>query len=248
MTPPNEDIIRKIVSLLKLADPNSGATANEARVAMRKALELKTKYQIEQAAIDKAHIADAKGSMPTNFNVKHVVVELARKYKNHYDDNVSAILKECFAVDVIWGNGARQGYPWTYIIVGDELDMRIAQSILPVLLDTFHRSILDYFKRAGLKWKCSIARAYADGVTRGYVEGSEEGQSAARAAAKRKDADAFAIVLVDKDNAVCAYVEKTFKIKKCATRNRGWDPECGPAQAAGIADGRNMTLVPKLNA
>lgn len=235
--------IKRIVDLLALADPGSGATAEEAKAAMKKAQELRTKFAIAEEAIFQAQVSRAEGALPRSYNIKHERYTTGRKYKYMYDAHVSAIIQKCFGVKNIWTT--TNGYI-TYMLVGDEIDLKIALTVLPILLEQVNDAINGYFKSINQRWVIAVARAFADGLVVGYCEGSEEGKNAARKSALRKDADAYSIVLVDKDNAMCAYMEKNWKLTYPKRRGHGEADDNGHATNAGLVHGRTMSVMPKL--
>lgn len=240
-----DSIIAKVKKLLALADPSRGATPAEAAAAMAKAQQIITEY-----GIDQARLAAERGEKP-QFTIHQETVSMHRAQRYDFENNIASILKKCFQVDIIWTRvyekyttGKKAGEFFAshaYIIIGDVGDVALAKMAIPILIDAMLKGVRTLLKSRGEKWTATVGRSFYDGLTVGYVEGSEQGKAKARAGVRREDADAYALVVVDKADAIVSYTKKAFPDLKFhkSHSNRGFDHE---AYGEGFRKGSSLDL------
>jgi len=236
------DILRKVVKLLALANPKNGATPAEMQTAMAKAQELMTEHGIGMADVDVATAERELGASPEQFNMTREDVTMPYRDRYDFDLNVGRILKKCFGVRIVFTSKfvPDQDTRFAYSILGDEFDVKVAVATLPILHAAMRSGIRAYLKELGQKWTAAVGRPYYDGLEQGYCSGSEQGRARACAQAKKKDTDAYAIVLVDKKEAVCKFVEKEYPTLR--NIRSGHSHQNNSAYTRGYTDGKSMDL------
>lgn len=231
-----DPIISKIIKLLEMADPSRGATESERKTATKMAFKLMTEHGIDKAKVDKQRNAEYQG-------ISHRIVIMHRVQRHDFDLNIAHILINCFHAKVIFSqrfSTKLNKLSFCYIIIGDELQLALCELAIPIFVKVMRGGISRILKERGTKWTADVGRAYYDGVTVGYIEQSQEGKAAAIAAAKRENADAFAIVLVDRADAIVKYAEKEFPSKDVAVRN--YKASDIAAFARGVEDGKKVVI------
>lgn len=204
-------LVNKIRGLFRLADPTRGASPEEAKTALAKAQELMTKHGIEMATVGD-HDDQGFNKPSEGFKFGKETFNTGRQ-RYEQDRYIYWILERCFGVKCYfstYGERSSTG-SWvsrhSYILVGEELDREVAKLVIAFLHPTMRRSYLDFCKVSGRKFSVADAHAHYRGIQEGYLTASEQGQALARSRVKKADADAYALVLVDKNNALMAYVE-----------------------------------------
>lgn len=249
MNTTQEAILDKVVSLLAQT-VERGATLAEQQAAMRHIKKLMTEHGIDENAVMAAQVLKEGAKGPCQFAIRHDYYVCARARKYDYDNNVCMILKECFNVQILWSTHTHpevKGWCHAYLVIGDELDVAIAKAVIPLLLEAMrggvNRLLKELSAREGreVKWTATVGRSYYDGVTCGYIEGSEAGAKAARATRLKNDSDAYALVLVDKAGAITAYKENTFKITPARNAPTRYSHD-DQAFARGFQDGKNLDV------
>jgi hypothetical protein len=223
----SNSLINKIRALFRLADPKRGATPEEAKTALAKAQELMTRHGIQMASVGNA---DEQNQQPS-WDFKKETYQTGRQ-RYEQDRYIYWILEKCFGVKVYFSSYSeyvdvpprKSKYGNTsfrstktyvkrhaFVLVGDAMDVEVAKMAIDFLHPTMRRSYLDFCKATGTKFNVRDAHTHYQGIMDGYVKASDQGQELARAQAKKKDADAYSIVLVDKQNALAAFVKKNVK-------------------------------------
>jgi hypothetical protein len=237
MTPKvDSKLIEKIRNLLKLADTSRGATPAEAAAAMAKAQQLITKNKIDLMLLEETP------EEHQDFGISHEYVVMDRTQRYDYDSNIARILNECFGVKVLWAvqfaNGKRCH---CYLLIGQPQDIALARMAIPIFRDALYRGVMRYLRERGEKWTAFVAHGFYLGIELGYVQGSEQGRARAMAQMKKHDADRFAIVLVNKDNAIAKYSEEVFKPKKIKSPKKP-RPISNAAFARGYEEGKQLDV------
>lgn len=217
-------LINKIRGLFRLADPSRGATPEEAKLALAKAQELMTKHGIEMATVGDAD--DQEHNKPSEgFKFAKETFRTGRQ-RYEQDRYIYWILEKCFGVKCYFSTYSERSKTgsWvtrhSYILVGEELDREVAKMVIAYLHPTMRRSYLDFVKASGRRFNVADAHAHYRGIQDGYLTASDQGQALARSRAKKADADAYALALVDKENALVAFVETIMTNVKKGKRTR----------------------------
>lgn len=217
----NDALLNKIKALLRLADPKRGASEAEAQLALSKAQELMTLHGIEQV-----HLGfDDEEVAKQNFNFEKQTFKTGRQ-RYEQDAYIWRIIEQCFGVKMLQSSyseyvktkrhyGAYKSRQ-AWIILGTPLEVEIAKAVIEYLHPTMRRSCRDYIKRTGKQWSANIAYSHYAGITSGYITASEEGQKLARGQATKKDADAYALVLVSKKDALAKFTKELYPNTKYA--------------------------------
>jgi hypothetical protein len=214
------DIIEKIRSLFKMADPANGATANEMEVALRKARELMTRHGIEQMQVGEAREADT---------INKVSINTGRK-KRDEDRWIPAVIHQVFDVKVVYSAqwdanvGARGGYRHVYIFIGEQLDIEAARVALPLVYEAMKNGLNVHLRLTGKKWNTTTANSFFRGVADGFINESTHGRQAAMRRFKKEEQDRFAIVLADKKKRIQQWADENMDLRTTRSRSRaGYD-------------------------
>ncbi len=237
MTTANIDskLIERIRNLLKLADTSRGATPAEAAAAMAKAQQLITKHKIDLMLLEETP------EERQTFNISHEYIVLDRTQRYDYDNNIARILIECFGVKVLWTKQWANGKMChCYLLIGEPQDIALARMAIPIFRDALYRGVMRYLRERGEKWTAFVAHGFYLGVERGYVQGSEQGRARAMNQMKKHDADRFAIVLANKDDALVRYMEEVLKPAK-AKKAKAKDVDAS-AYHRGYAEGKSLDV------
>jgi hypothetical protein len=209
-------IIEKIRNLFKMADPASGATANEMEVALRKARELMTRHGIEQMQVGEAREAET---------VSKVSVNTGRK-KRDEDRWIPAVIHQVFDVKVVYSAqwdmnvGRSGGYRHVYIFVGESLDIEAARMALPLVYDAMKNGLNHHLKMTGKAWNTTTANSFFRGVADGFINESTHGRQAAMRRFKKEEQDRFAIVIADKKKRIQDWVDQNMDLRQTKSRSR----------------------------
>lgn len=227
------DVLDKIQKLLNLAA--RGGTEAEAQAAFAAASKPMTKYGIERQQVE-LH-ADSK-EKKTSEAVQETKLEKKWKTERPAHRSVRRVLRTCFKVEVLkirdWD--AKFGWGIRYDLIGTREDCQFAAYAFDFLNSTFQRLYYDYAREAGIKeLRPKIYQAYFYGLQVGFCNAWQEAQ---RAQIKEQKAESYAIVLVNKDKAVDAFVGAMPNIRRVADR-RSYD---GAAFVAGEAKGRTLKV------
>jgi hypothetical protein len=210
------NIIEKIRNLFKMADPSSGATANEMEVALRKARELMTRHGIEQMQVGEAREAET---------INKVSVNTGRK-KRDEDRWIPAVIHQVFDVKVVysaqWDStvGRSGGYRHVYIFVGESLDIEAARMALPLVYDAMKNGLNTHLKMTGKSWNTTTANSFFRGVADGFINESTHGRQAAMRRFKKEEQDRFAIVIADKKKRIKDWVDQNMDLRSSRSRSR----------------------------
>lgn len=236
----DNSLINKIRALFRLADPKRGATPEEAKTALAKAQELMTRHGIQMASVGNA---EEKNQQPS-WDFKKETYQTGRQ-RYEQDRYIYWILEKCFGVKVYfssYGEYVKNKYVkrHAFVLVGDVMDVEVAKMAIDFLHPTMRRSYLDFCKATGTKFNVADAHTHYQGIMDGYVKASDQGQELARTQAKKKDADAYSIVLVDKKNALAAYVKKNVS-STSGTRARSTNGSAA-AYESGYRTGKSLDI------
>lgn len=192
-----EKLIKKIRALLAKADISRGATPGEASSALAKAQELMTAHGLDAVEVETGERL---------YDIDHEAVVTDSEVMRDYDLALSHVLMACFGVRVLFGRARfdRKSYH-SLILVGEALDRELAKIAIPILARAMDSHPDNY--------DLERCRSFYAGLEHGYVHASEQGRLRAQAIASRASVERFALVLVDKENAISAYMDATFKLK-----------------------------------
>lgn len=252
-----EKLLEKIRALFRLADKARGASPAEAELAMEKALLLMTKHGIDKIEVEQKG-AEAKEAR--SFNVNQYYFRTGRQ--RHADDAfIATILRECFNVRIIWSsyNEVVDGWyenPWTkekeprkrikerltYIIVGEPEDIEVAKIVIEELHSIMWHLYRAYLKDEGLPHKNFVFQSYFNGIQDGFIKAAERGKQQAMNAASPNSANQYAIVLVDKAQAIRAYVKAHIPTKPSSSRKGGKADFCPGSYERGVKDGGTIRV------
>lgn len=240
----SDKLILRIVKLLSLADPSKGATPAEAASAFAKAQELITLNGLELADIRSAQELMTGAQSASSFDIGEDLIKSGRVQRYDYETNVARILMRCFGVRIIWCKELDNGRSrHAYIIVGERLDRALARAAYPILCEAMIGGVRRLLREelGGAKWTAEIGRNYYDGLEHGYCTASKDGKARVMARAKKENAEAYAIVLVDKDRAISLYYEKSHPDLRTIKQRRDYEAN-GQAFVSGMKAGEEIDL------
>jgi hypothetical protein len=96
----------------------------------------------------------------------------------------------------------------SYLLVGEQMDCDVAKMIVEELHPMMRQSFARYLKENGFKWNAVLCHSFYEGIEDGYIQANERGRDSAMREAGKEKADKYAIVLVDKDKAINAFVKE----------------------------------------
>tara|TARA_R110000868_G_scaffold73521_1_gene213155 strand:- start:1933 stop:2649 length:717 start_codon:yes stop_codon:yes gene_type:complete len=232
------DIIEKVQKLLRMADETRGASQQERETAMRKAQELITRHGLEMA-----QMRVDEGRTEVKVGRDDVVTD---RPQYDYDTYVAKILKKCFKVHVVWStyyanNGKKR---LKICLVGTPEDTMMAREAMPTFVSAMKDGLSFYLSSRGVKWNSADANGFYRGVADGYIKASEEGQQRAYASATKDNVDAYAVVLVDTQKAITAFVANEWSNLRTTTQRRG---HSNAAYGAGVVVGAGVSTRRKLS-
>lgn len=198
----NEKILDKIRKLLKLGNDERG-NPEESKAALAKAQELLTAHGIEMASIN---LDDPKAH---SWKIESDALDTGRRWFIQ-DEAVLKIMKSVFGVKT-YRSWSPKGYNPGFI--GERLDIELCKMSYNFFYREMTSGFNQWLKTHGRKWNAADSRGFCFGLADGFINASDSAKQYTRAKAKRADADAFAIVLVDKDNAICMYAEKEMNLR-----------------------------------
>lgn len=206
--------IEKIKKLLALA--NAAGTPAEAEAAFGRAAEMMTKYGIEQAHIQATQTKEerAKSMEMTRSDTSD---RATRTKRPHYEP-IASILRECFNVEVVSMRSHRLvDGEWTWlhfsIILGEKSDVEFASYAYTVLEQTFSRLLSEYHRaNPSIKRSPRVYIPFFQGLAVGFIRAYEEAQAREAAQHAKEDVQSYALVLVDKREAVEAFTKQTFPL------------------------------------
>jgi len=239
-TTPNENLTKKIRDLLRMADPANGATQNEMEVAMSKAKELMTRHGIESMDLGEA--------TERPVGVTEEKINTGRK-KRDEDRWIPTVLKKVFEVEVlysaVWDSsvGRFGGYRHAYILIGAPQDVEMARLVLPMIYDAMRLGLNRHLRETGRSWNTHTANSFFRGVADGFIKSSVHGHQAAMRQFKKEEQDRFAIVLVNKKEAIAAHLSGMKLVTKKSRSRAGHDER---AHSAGFQVGSSIDATTKL--
>lgn len=232
--PIQPDIVEKIEKLMNLA--GRAGTEGEAKAAFAAASKLMTKYGIEQHQLTgRTDFSKGGGVQAPKF--ERVDIDVT-KYDTErpYHLFIRRILRHCFCVTVMKMTVFRAGRNGAnYYMLGTREDCLFAGYAFDALSGIFKNLLSRYVKEHGLVKNRAVSNGYWQGLETGFCQAWDE---AKRAEIKAQNADAFAIVLVDKSKALTLYVNALPGIRHVKT-HRSMD---GHAYQQGVRDGRNISI------
>jgi hypothetical protein len=115
-----------------------------------------------------------------------------------------------------------------YLLVGEQSDIDVSVMIIEELHPMMRSFLNGYLKENKIKWNAVVCHSFFEGITDGYIAANERGREEAMKEAGKKKADAYSIVLVDKDKAINLFVQKNIKTVPyrgiSGSREGGHDP------------------------
>jgi len=166
-------ILDKISKLLRLADRTRGATEHEAKVALAKAHELMTRYNINTASI-RVDAENGNNGANSNPSVNTTKVNLPKSL-NPADLLILSLLQNYFNVRVIlsptWKNTPVD-------IIGMPLDVEYAVYVFHFLRETFFRCWNEFKRTTVCPDRKSYYRGLHDGLKEAIITAKKNAQSA----------------------------------------------------------------------
>ena len=230
----HDEILDKIRKLLRLADQSRGATEHEAKIALAKAHELMTRYNIDSAMLRMEREAAGGG---TGFTVNSSKVELP-KTLNPADMLILSLLQSHFNVRVILLHGIKET---PVDIIGTPTEVEYAVFVFHFLRETFFRC-WNVFKRLTLKpERKSYYRGLHDGLKAELDTAKHRAENAYTADQRGK----YELMIVDAKALIDRHVaEKYGKLRTRRQQNRRVDSEsyvAGKTKGATIRINRPLT-------
>lgn len=206
-----ESVMDKVQKLL--AKANGTDNQAEAEAFFAKAAQLMTQHGIEQHELKSA---EEKAAGP---KVEEVSMEGAWSTERPSHLYVRQILRACFNVTVLkykkWG--ADGGKVNTYTVIGERADCEFAIYAFMSLEHTFNRLWRARLRQFGAeRLPRSERNGYFDGLRLGFIHAWRKAREAEM---QRMNAQSYAIVLVDKDKAVDAFLS-TMRVRNVAVRRK----------------------------
>lgn len=236
------EILAKVRKLLALADTSRGSTEHEARMALGKAQELMARYGIAQVE------AECDDFTKPNYHFQSRYFRTGRQ-KYEHESYAGMICEECFGVKVYhssyreWSEKAKAYKKrHSYFLVGEEMEIEVAILVLELLHSAMRKGYAAWLRTRGEKFSAKTAYSYYAGVAMGYIQASEQGKALAMRQASKESADKYALVLVQKKDALEDWVKDNCNITDAAKREREWDQR---AYVAGHVDGARLDLLPE---
>ena len=224
---PQSDILDKIRKLLRLADLSRGATENEAKVALSKAQELMTRYNI-----DSALLRQEAGESQSGIDITKGLYELPKSL-NPADMLILSILQSHFNVRII----LMRGHGKTPIdIIGTPADVDFAIFALSYLRQTFFRCWNEFKKTAANPDRASYYRGLRDGLHAELTAARERAERSYAADAQQS----YALAVVDRDAAIARFVEDSYG--KVTTRRARRSRLDSRSYTAGQSKGRTIQI------
>lgn len=223
------EVLDKLHSILKLAE-NAG-TRGEAEAAWAALGRMLTKHGIELHQV-REHARKDDKSIAWDFTR----VQIPKMWRTERPSHrwVNAIIVECFNVQIV---RVKNQLGITYVMLGEATDCAMAMYAFDFLAETFLRLYNRWKDGMGYAHKRLRRDSYFAGLYTGFIGVWREAQAAQM---REQNADAYALVLVDKQNALTRYLHDEFKdLKERKTRDREWDDE---ASAAGYHEGRRLKI------
>jgi hypothetical protein len=211
---PTDAIIEKIRKCLSLAN-GLNATQGEMENAMAKAKEIAMRHSIDIASIS---MEQPESNLGIEIE-KDEMLKIRSQYSQPYHRWIFIVLQKCFDVRVIYNRFS--DYGGTRIVkitlIGEATDVLIAREIFPWLEKTFPK-ILSTAVREGRLTYCA---AHTNGCYMGIANGLIAANKREKEKLVKEDANAYAMVLVKKDDLIKAAVEEAFpKLKTQKSRQR----------------------------
>lgn len=217
MSGPQETIISKIRSLLRLGANGSGATKAEAELAMERAHALMTKHQIQIAQLD---------TEPET--VTHEDVSTYRSDRFCRVALIASLIQQFMGVKVIQSYGE-------ITLVGTPDNIAYAKHSFGFLMESFNREWARYHKRNYFACRRSFYRGLADGLAASLT-------TAKRAALDETaphEADQWAIAITNNQREAEIYCRKHFCITGVRRISRSVDAD---DYFAGEEAGKTITV------
>lgn len=238
MTPEQEAALEKIRKCMKLAE--AAGTPAEAEAALARASTMMEKYKIEQYQLN-------LGDKPKVQFVSVKCTELSSPTWKLQNDYISALLKDCFDVEVImWRSvaschgvkGDKVGMCVFPALFGKPEDIEFARYAWSVLDGTFLRLLNIHIKRDGAPRAASTYNAYYNGLRIGFTRAYKAAQEAERKSTEVGQSYGLAIVEESKLRRSAMEAEHT-NLRSSASRGR---TQAQASLAAGIADGATIKI------
>ena len=230
----NDQILDKVRKLLRLADESRGATEHEAKVALAKAHELMTRYNIDSAMLRMEREAAGSGS---GFTVNSSKVDLP-KTLNPADLLILSLLQSHFNVRVILLHGHKQT---PVDIIGTPTEVEYAVFVFHFLRETFFRCWNEFKRSADIPDRKSYYRGLHDGL-KAELDGAKRRAENAYTADQRGK---YQLMVVDAKAIIDRHVaEKYGKLRNRRQQNRRVNSEsyvAGKAKGATIRINRPLT-------
>jgi hypothetical protein len=221
MTAPiHTSILEKLRKLLSKAKGTNNE--NEAKAFFAKASELMTKHGIEQHEIDQH--AGEKEKVP-EFEQINLGVR-ATKTERPPHPQVRRVIRHCFNVFIIrvrgWDN--LRGMVYTYYMIGTKQDCTFAAYAFEVLSETFRRCWNEFSRVnfGGERAPATVWNGYLEGLVSGFNAAWDEAQARV---VKEAKAQSYALMIIDKSQALEKFVDSRKDIKSSTRHCQGMSAE-----------------------
>jgi hypothetical protein len=206
-------VLEKLKKLFRVTEAR-GATQQEAETAMQKAQALMTEFGLHAA-----QITDDEGRRSVKIDEEQF--KTARR-RYDFDNYIARAVKKCFEVDIFWTqyfDTVSHKFRHAYTLVGDEIDREFVKLVIQSMSSLMVKGLNAYLKSIGRAWNAADARGFYSGVADGYIAASKRGNDDAKKSAAPLALQSYALVLVNKKDAIAKYVTTQMTIRKAKRRS-----------------------------
>lgn len=225
----NEAIIEKLKKILARASEGRGASEAEMQTAMAMAQKLAVENNIDLASIT---LDEATGIEVERADVSSTRSDSRRPHHH----NIWQVLMSCFEVRLILLGGSR------FAVIGEKTDIALATFCFH-WLDKLYLQAYREFERQyvpSFHTEAEQRRGFYHGLTRGIIANNQKAKKEAVAAVAAESSDAYALVVVKKEEAVEALVKAEFPHLRAGRSSTGRIDR--GAAAAGFRKGSTIKL------
>lgn len=234
-----ESIMRKLEGILAKADPDRGATEEEAMAALAAAKRLMTQYGIDEAEVRRRSGTTESAGIGLKDIVRHeyrtgTIEHSCYRY-------IYQIIEELSDVQIVrstYFEPARNKHYCKVIFIGTQDDITMAMLLWMPLKNLMRRMPPRRAKQMGVKCSCAFENGYYRGARDGILERARAQEAEAHKLADSGASAEYGLVLVKKDALIEQYMKEQMSIVYSKRRSRARADAA--AYAVGQRDGRNF--------
>lgn len=234
----DKSVVEKIAKMLRLANCK-GAMQGEVENAMAKAKAMAIRHAIDISSVN----IDEQGENGLTVGIeKDSTLRTRSVHEQIYHKSIYYVISEVFGVEIVrTGHRSSGGWRITAIhLIGDPTDIEIAKVIFPWLEKVFPRTLSKLVREGILTYNSADTNGCYWGLARGIIEANAKAEEEMAKELDEKDRNAYALVVVNKEEAIAKRVAVDFpKLKKSKAR---WQNFSTFAAALGHQEGRNINL------